>query len=163
MHTLKVLFWDQSHTKPGRLVRWLGKQQYTHVAVQVGPAVAHIGRGMAPRWARRESIDRLEGRPCLELSLGEVEVNLTDLYDVLYEACPHPVTIRSVLWDVYVRRRTPVGCVSVAASLLRSCGFNISPTIYKPDTLLECLRDSTWNPDYRNPLYRLALLPREHV
>lgn len=149
MHSLSVLFYDQSHTKPGRLIRWLGKQQYTHVAVQIGPAVAHTPLNKAPRWCRRDSIDKLEGRPCLELSLGDVDVNLTEVYDVLHEACPHPVTIRSVLLAHFTPWRTPVGCVTIAVDLLRYCGFNISRSIYKPDTLLECLNDNVtlYNPD----------------
>ena len=139
MYPLSVLFYNRVTHWPGRLVRLLGGCEYTHVAIQVGEAVAHVGWGSPPKWTTRQSYDRLEGTPALELSLGTTDVNLTDLFDYLPEACPRPVTIRSVMWEYYVLRRTPLCCTSTCVALLNFMNKQTPTDIVKPDTLVEYL------------------------
>ena len=140
MHSLKVLFYDRVDTWPGRLVRYLGGSRYTHVALQVDQAVAHVGWGDPPKWTTRRSYDKCEGLPALELSLPDVEVNLANLYDYLSEACPRPVTIRSVMLEYYLLRRVPLCCTSTCVALLNFMNKPLPPDIAKPDTLVEYLK-----------------------
>ena len=143
MYSLTMLFYDRVDHWPGRLVRWLSGSQYTHCALQVGTSVAHVGWGDPPQWTTRRSYDKVEGPPALELSLGTIDLdqeNLTNLFHYLHEACPQPVTIRSVMWEHYVLRRVPLCCTSTCVALLNFMNKQIPTDMAKPDTLAEYLK-----------------------
>ena len=139
MYPLSVLFYDSGDRLPDRLIRRLGGVKHTHVALQVGEAVAHVAVGQAPKWVTRRSYDKTLGPPATELSLGMTDVNLTDLYAHLFEAHPQRATIVKVLWHHFVVGGIAPGCTKLTAQLLRFLNHNV-PDIPNPDTLLEYLQ-----------------------
>ena len=139
MYSLRLLAWNDTNSRPAKLVRLLGRQYYTHVALQVGSAVAHVGIGKPAKWTSRSAIERTMGTPSLDLSLGVAEVNVTELNGMLAEACPRTPTILSGIWNWLTFREVPGSCVKMTRHLLAQMGTNVPDHITKPDALVRYL------------------------
>ena len=136
--TVSVLFYDRQATLADRLIRMLGGVKHTHVAIQVGEAIAHVAVGERPKWVTRTVYDKVLGYPATELCLGYYQGNLPDLHAHASEACPHRATIVRTLWHHFVVGGMHPGCTQLSCALLRFLDYNV-PDIPNPDTLLEYL------------------------
>ena len=138
MYPLSVLFYNRQESLSDKLIRRLGGVHYTHVAIQVGEAVAHIATGEYAKWTTRKVYDKVLGFPATELCLGYHQGNLTDLHAQLPLACPGRATIVRTLWHHFVVGGMHPGCTQLSCALLRFMNYDV-PDIPNPDTLKEYL------------------------
>lgn len=139
MYPLRVLGYSTGNALPDRLIRLLGDVTHTHVALQVGEAVAHVAVGDTPKWVTRRTYDKVLGNPETELYLGTFQGNLTNLHAHLFEVSTQRATIWRTLWHHYIVGGMHPGCTQLTCALLQFINYDV-PMIPNPDTLLEYLQ-----------------------